>query len=155
MCTGMDPASIQGALKSISGAGPAGASTMRAPTDSEQKYFKTNPHVAGMATEDDRVVLNPFSALSDKEKSAVVKNEMARIFMRNSKERPSFALTDEQKRRFGSYSANEKDVRETVAARLLSGDPSAGTPTTEQSAYVDHLRAAMAKTRPTILRGGR
>lgn len=109
----------------------------------EDEFFRKNPHVAGMAADDDKVIINPYSPLSWDEKAAVAYNERARIVMRKSSERPAFDLTPEQAKRFGAYSPNQQDVRETVAARILSGDPSAGEPTKEQAAYVERLRKMM------------
>lgn len=111
---------------------------------SEDTYFKANPHVAGMAAEDNRVILNPYSKLSDGEKKAVLMNEAARVYMRTGKAPPpSFALTPEQEKAFGGYSKNAADRKATIAARILSGDPSALKPTPEQLDYVKKLRTTM------------
>jgi hypothetical protein len=59
--------------------------------------------------------------------------------MRRNFDAPQFSLTDEQKTRFKNYSANESDIRATIAARILSKDPSAGTATPEQTEYVNRL----------------
>ena len=109
----------------------------------EDDYFRRNPNVTGMAAEDDRIILNPYSQLSDTERRAVMLNEAARVHMRRNFDAPQFALTDEQRTRFKDYSADENDVRATVAARILSGDPSAGTSTPEQTEYVARLRQFM------------
>lgn len=114
----------------------------RQPTASEQIFFQQNKHVAGMASEDDRVVMNPHSSLSDTEKAAVRENETARIYMRRNMP-ATFALTEEQKSKFSKYSKNEQDIKDTIAARILSGDPSAGAPTDEQKRFVDDLRLKM------------
>jgi hypothetical protein len=37
---------------------------MRKPYAGELDYFKNNPSVAGMATEDNKVILNPYSRLT-------------------------------------------------------------------------------------------
>ncbi len=115
---------------------------IREPSPSEIEYFKKNPHVSGMATEDDRVIINPFSNLSGKEKKAVAVNEHARLFMRKGL-KPDFELTPEQIIKFKEYSQNLNDIRETVAARILSGDPSVGNTTPEQRAFVEKLKSAM------------
>jgi hypothetical protein len=117
---------------------------MRDPYKSEDDYFKKNPHVAGMAAEDDKIVMNPYSKLSEKEKQAVILNEAARVHMRTGMAKPPrFTLTPEQERAFAQYSQNPEDRAATVAARLLSGDPSALKPTPEQMEYVNYLRAFM------------
>jgi hypothetical protein len=86
---------------------------------------------------------------------AVALNEAARVVMsRREHLRPEFQLTPEQGAAFANYGSGEA-IRATVAARLLSGDPSALTPTPEQIAFVvrlagemrvfaDHLRLADA-----------
>jgi hypothetical protein len=117
---------------------------MREPVDTELEYFKNNPTVAGMATEDNKVILNPYSKLSPKEKEAVALNEAARVKMRTNPElTPNFELTPEQTKFLNSntYSkASDTDRKATIAARILSGDPSAGTPTKEQLKFVDTLK---------------
>lgn len=118
---------------------------LRDPYESELKYFKENPNVAGMATEDDRVIFNPFSDVHPNNSDSIYLNEASRLHMRKSKRRPKFALTDEQKRLFADY-GDEQDVRETIVARILSGDESAGNATQEQKQYaariLNELKAA-------------
>jgi len=114
--------------------------------DSEFQYFKANPGVAGMAAEDNAVILNPFSRLSEKEQDAVRMNESARLLMRGDFEKPNFALTPEQQSFLSNTeyaNADEANRQQTVAARLLSGDPSAGRGTPEQMEYVSRLRQAL------------
>lgn len=102
----------------------------------EDEYFKANPHVGGMATQDQYVVLNPYSKLSPQEKSAVHVNEAARLYM-NQNGVPDVSLTREQEQNLaglGSYANADPQYRKaTMMARILSGDPTAGTPTMEQS----------------------
>jgi hypothetical protein len=116
----------------------------------EDDYFKKNPNVAGMAAEDDRIIMNPYSKLSDSEKQAVMLNEAARVHMRRgTMQPPRFALTPEQESAFAKYSDNPVDRASTVAARILSGDPSALSPTPEQAAYVQQLRKFMGVNNAT------
>jgi len=117
---------------------------MRDPYESENEYFKKNPHVAGMAAEDNRIIMNPYSKLSDREKQAVMLNEAARVHMRTGlMPAPRFQLTPEQEAAFAQYSQDPQDRAATVAARILSGDPSALKPTAEQLEYVTKLRQFM------------
>jgi hypothetical protein len=110
----------------------------------EDEYFKANPNVAGMAADDDKVIINPYSKISEKEKEAVMLNEAARVHMRNKMiDAPNYDLTPEQVEKFGSYSQDLNDIRQTIAARILSGDPSAGQPTQAQQEYVNRLRQFM------------
>ena len=118
----------------------------REPFDSELKYFKKNPNVSGMATEDDKVILNPFSGLKDNEYQAVALNEASRIIMRKPQYMPDFELTQEQLRFLDSttYRSAPEDARKaTIAARLLSGDSSGGVPTSEQLVFVNNLKQAL------------
>jgi len=116
----------------------------------ENDYFKKNPNVAGMAAEDDQIIMNPYSKLTDPEKQAVMLNEAARVHMRTGlMPAPRFSLTPEQESAFATYSKNPMDRASTVAARLLSNDPSALAPTPEQSQYVQQLRKFMGVTDAT------
>ena len=60
---------------------------------------------------------------------------------------PEFDLTEKQKAFLGggSYAgASASNRKATIAARILSGDPSAGVPTPEQRTYVEELKEAIA-----------
>jgi hypothetical protein len=133
-------------------------SLMRDPEASELEYFKQNPTVTGMATEDNRVIINPYSSLSAKEKEAVALNEAARVKIRTNPDlKPNFALTEEQSKFLSSNTykdAPEEDQKATIAARLLSGDPSAGTPTEEQLQFVDRLKQNLTEDTPTKMAKG-
>jgi hypothetical protein len=110
----------------------------------EEAYFKANPHVTGMAADDDKIIMNPFSTLKDNEKQAVMMNEAARVHMRNKLiDAPNYELTPMQTKKFATYSENPDDVKQTIAARILSGDPSAGDVTPEQQEYANRLRQFM------------
>ncbi|GMO20770.1 hypothetical protein BwSF21_14850 [Bradyrhizobium ottawaense] len=114
----------------------------REPWPSENEFFSKRPEVAGMATEDDCVILNPYSALNEGEREAVLRNESARVFMRRNGLCPTFSLTPEQSSSFANYGPLES-VKATIAARILSGDPSALAPTDEQLAFVRDLKDKM------------
>jgi hypothetical protein len=110
----------------------------------EDDYFKQNPNVAGMAAEDNHIIMNPYSKLTNKEKEAVKVNEAARVHMRSGlMEAPRYSLTPEQEKAFEKYSKDPTDRASTIAARLLTNDPSALTATPEQLEYVDRLRKFM------------
>ena len=100
---------------------PAHGSTQypgaRPPVPSELDFFNQNKDVAGYAAEDDSVVFNPFAGLTPEGSDAIYQNESARIYMKKSGVRPTFALTDEQKKLFADYSDDEQDKRETIAGR--------------------------------------
>ena len=118
---------------------------LRDPYESELQYFKANPYVGGMAAEDDKIILNPYSPLKQQEKEAVMRNEAARVHMRSGlMPRPNYDLTPEQTETFKSYGTGDvNDIRQTIAARIFSGDPSALNSTEAQKAYVDQLRQFM------------
>jgi hypothetical protein len=111
----------------------------------ELDYFKANPKTTGMAADDDMVILNPYSTLKDNEKQAVLMNEAARVHMRKGNiEPPRYDLTPEQTEAFKNYGGGDADaMRQTLAARILSGDPSAGKATPEQQEYANLLRSFM------------
>lgn len=115
---------------------------IREPYPSENQFFRANPKVAGMAAEDDAVTLNPFAGLDKAGELSVLRNEAARVGMRNSSMRPSFDVTPEQQSAFRgtAYERDPQALRETIAARAVSGDPSAGALTPEQSSFARMLR---------------
>ena len=117
----------------------------REPYKAELDFFRKNPNVGGMAAEDNAVIINPFSKLTPREKESIAVNEASRVLMRSRPElRPSFDLTPEQEAAFGHYGSPD-DVRATIAARILSGDPSALNATPEQKAFVMRLQKATAQ----------
>jgi hypothetical protein len=124
---------------------------MRSPYAGELQYFAKNPHVAGMATEDNRIILNPASGLSEQEKMAVAQNEALRLFMKQKNFKPEFDLTDEQMKFFQGLKAdyakpeNKLAAQHTIISRIMSGDPSAGTPSPEQMKAVKQLKAMLPK----------
>ena len=131
--------------------------TERKPFPSEDKYLKENPNVAGMATEDDRVIINPYKKMSPDERAAVVKNETLRIKMRKSKFVPNIKITNEQRKAFSgtAYEKDETALKQTIIARILSGDPSAMA-TPEQIRYANSLDTSgklIRKKRKSILTG--
>lgn len=126
---------------------PTLAELLRNPHDSELDFFRKNPTVGGMASEDNRIVMNPYSTLSPQEQQAVQMNEGARIRMRQPDMKPGFDLTDEQRTTLDGLpyykDASDSDRRATIAARQLSGDPTGGKASAQQSAFVQLLRKAM------------
>ena len=95
-----------------------------------------------MATEDDRVIFNPYSDVHPKNSDAIYQNEASRIHIRKSTNRPKYKLTDAQRKTFKDY-GEEQDIRETIAARIISGDESAGDFTPEQKEYADRVKNEM------------
>ncbi len=117
----------------------------RDPYPMERGYFYVNPHVARMAAEDNAVVMNPYSQLSQPELNAVRMNEAARINMRQQGY-PDFDITPEQAQYLDTTEYRNAPMQErsaTIAARELSGDPTAGITTEQQKAFVKLLRQRM------------
>ena len=111
----------------------------------EDKFFKDNPNITGMAAETDDVILNPYSD-GGVNKKAVAKNEAFRLQLRKQNETPNFNITNEQREAFAdtSYGKNEKDLKSTIAARIYSGDPSAKA-TPEQTKWVESFISSSKK----------
>lgn len=112
---------------------PVGRGMARQPSLSELQWFADNRKTGGMMTPDGRVILNPHSGLNQDQRTAVLYNEAARLRMLDN--RASFALTPQQQAAFADY-GSPQDQRDTIAARILSGDPSAGAATREQQSWV-------------------
>lgn len=115
---------------------------IRTPFESELQFFQKRPEVAGMATEDGKIILNPFSANSEQEQQAVAQNEALRLFMNENKVMPSFGLTKAQKEMFkgSEYETNEQAAKQSLIARYLTGDPSASNLTKEQIESANMLK---------------
>ena len=124
-----------------------GGVRLREAWPSEDEFFRSRRDVSGLAADDGCVVLNPYTDLSMAQSDAVALNEAARIVMRQSHIRPTFTLTAEQQAAFEDYGSLE-DIRATIAARILSGDPSALTPTPDQLLFVNQLAQEMGLSKP-------
>lgn len=121
---------------------PYMGSNLRQPYEGEANYFRQNPDVAGMAAEDNRVVLNPFTGLSGQGREAVYRNELARVLMRGNPDFVPPPITPEQANflTVTTYAnASDADRRATMAARVFSGDPSAGAVTPAQDQLARRL----------------
>jgi hypothetical protein len=124
---------------------------VRKPYKSEDAFFLLNPGTTGMAAEDRRIVLNPYSGLKYEQQLAVAKNEAIRLFMRESQIDPQFKVTSEQMKSFQgtAYATNEPALRQTLVSRILTNDPSAGNVTDEQrkaaQSIMQQLNARMSK----------
>jgi len=102
----------------------------------EDKFFSDRKEVAGMAAEDDTIILNPYSSLSKQQLGSVAQNEALRLKMRKENFTPSIDITDKQKAFFKGteYEKNPKAMRQTIFARIYSRDSSAmATPEQKQA----------------------
>ena len=115
---------------------------IRKPYESEIKFFKDRPEVGGMATEDNKIILNPFTTLSPSEKSAVARNEAIRLYMRQNEIAPEFDLTKSQQKMFmgTEYEKDPVSAKQSILARILSGDPSAKDATLDQTLEAQRLQ---------------
>jgi len=126
---------------------------MRQPYESEAQFFKSRPDVRGMAAEDGKIVLNPYSELSQNEKMAVAKNEAARLWIRDNKPKIDININDAQKQFFAGteYAQNPQAMKETILARIISGDPSAKADKSQIQAANELLSQIEKSTaKPTI-----
>jgi hypothetical protein len=118
---------------------------MRNPYVSELEFFKKRPEVAGMATEDDAIILNPFSDLDDQQKNAVAKNEAIRLWLKKNNVQPKFNVTPEQYKFFrGTEYGDSKDItpmQHTIISRILTGDTSVGDITPMQKQWADWVKS--------------
>jgi hypothetical protein len=117
----------------------------RKPYPSEYQFFFQNAGVPGYAAPDNQVVFNPFTMMDPRMKQAIMANELARIAMRQGLIPPyRGGLTKQQTQTMNTtpyyQTASHQDRVNTVLARLLSGDPSAGKGSKKQREYVDRLR---------------
>lgn len=120
---------------------------LRQPYQSEDAYFQANPHVAGMAAEDNAIVLNPYSQLSTPQRSSVALNEAIRLFMRQKGIVPNITPSQEQTASFVGtpYAADPNALRQTLISRYLTQDPSAGQFTPEQVAEAQRISGLLPR----------
>ena len=115
---------------------------VRTPSASELIWFRDNQEVAGFASEDQKIVLNPFRRFSQAERNSICINEAYRILMNRLHIVPEIKVTSEQRKFFRgtAYENNEGALKQTIIARISSGDPSAGRATAEQKGYAICLK---------------
>lgn len=118
---------------------------IREPYDSELSYFKSNRNVSGMATEDGKIILNPYSGLSEMERHSVLVNEATRLFLRDNPEYGDiFEVLPHQREQFKGTpyydKKNERDLKHTLIGRIISGDPSANTANRQQIAIANKIK---------------
>lgn len=101
--------------------------SLREPNQEEILWFKKNPSITGYASEDGCIVKNPHTALNNDEFESVCINEALRLFMRDQNIKPRIRLTKKQINFFvgTAYEGNLIETKQTIVARIISGDPSA------------------------------
>lgn len=122
-------------------------------TPSEDTFFQKNPHVAGMATEDKRIITNPHSGLPPQQNELVRMLEASRLYMNDNNINPDFELTPNQVDFFNDpsmkvvggvqYRDNPNAAKQSIISRIIVGDPSAQDVTPEQQSYADMISEKM------------
>jgi len=110
---------------------------VRPPFPSECSWFAEHPEIAGYASEDGCIVINPEAKLNSSQIECVCLNEAYRLLMHRWKIVPKISLTSKQRESFRgtSYFDNEDALKQTIIARILANDSSAGKITDEQRGY--------------------
>jgi hypothetical protein len=123
---------------------------VRRPYKSEDAFFLLNPDTTGMASEDGRIVLNPYSGLKYEQQLTVAKNEAIRLFMRENQIDPQFKVTPKQMKAFqgSAYGTDEPAFRQTLVARILTNDSSAEDVTDEQRKVAQSIMQQLSKRNP-------
>lgn len=107
----------------------------------EDEFFMKRPEVAGMAAEDNTIILNPYSPLSKKQLGAVAENEALRLKMKQDKFDPDFEITSEQSKFFEGteYAKDQPAMKQTILARIYSGDSSAKATADQKKILQEYL----------------
>lgn len=107
----------------------------------ESEWFEANANISGYASDDGYIVINPFSNLSKKELEGVCINEAIRLFMREHEISPKIQLTQLQTDFFKgtAYEGMPDAAKQTIIARIISGDPSALDYTTHQKKVANEI----------------
>ena len=118
---------------------------VRKPYPSEDKFFQGRPDVAGMAAEDNAIIHNPYAARTHQNRELVANNEAIRLHMREGNYTSQFPVSPAQQQFYKGteYANNPNAMRQTIIARILTGDDSAmATPEqeTEADAYLTNIR---------------
>lgn len=118
---------------------------VRDPYPGEDSFFKSMPHVGGMAAEDGKITLNPYSPLTPTQKDAVAHNEAVRLWMRHFDNPTPFSLTDKQTQSFQGtpYATGDSNAKASIIARIITGDKSAQDYTDEQKRQADAVQKAI------------
>ncbi len=127
-----------------------GGALWRSPYPSEAEWFARHLVVAGFATRRGEVVLNPYLVRRPKQRSSVLLNEAIRVYLWRRRG-PRILLNPEQRRRFEGY-GRPTDCSDTVIARLVARDSSAGKPSAHQRwlARIVGARLGVTADRPSL-----
>ena len=100
---------------------------LRQPYKNENEWFKNNLNIAGYASQDGFIVINPHTKKNLYEIESVCINEAIRLFMRDANITPKIKLTKKQLNFFNgtAYEGNSIEMKKTIISRIIAGDPSA------------------------------
>jgi hypothetical protein len=101
--------------------------SLRRANKEETLWFEANRNISGYASNDRFIVISPFSTLNEKEIEGVCVNEAIRLFMWEHQINPQIELTQKQINYFKgtAYENKDNESKQTIIARIISGDPSA------------------------------
>jgi hypothetical protein len=114
---------------------------LRKANEEEVLWLSKNPSVAGYASDDGYIVINPFSTLNKNEVNSVCINEALRLFMRDHQITPRIKITKKQKNFFmgTAYEGRVIETKQTIVARIIAGDPSAQDVTPTQRMVANEI----------------
>lgn len=123
---------------------------IREPYKGELDYFKKSPKVGGMMTEDNMIILNPYSKLTPQQQNSVAQNEAIRLLIKKSNFPINFELTPEQSEFFKGteYEKNPEEAKKSILARILTKDNSAQSPSEEQLNSAQELETLINSLKP-------
>ena len=112
---------------------------IRFPYNDELRWFMQNYNTPAMVAKDNQITFNPHS---DRVTDSVMRNEQARLAMRRTQPPLADTITPQQESSFQGtpYEGDRRNMLQTILARMLTRDPSGGSPTPQQSGQVDYLR---------------
>jgi hypothetical protein len=105
----------------------------RKPTTSELDFFRRSS-IPGYAAEDGSVVINPVPSAGINYDAVRLNEYVRQLIKHNRIKKPNFQITNKQRLAFKEY-GDEEDILSTIAARIVSNDPSAGDVTEDQKKY--------------------
>ncbi len=114
---------------------------LRQPFKNENEWFKNNLNIAGYASQDGFIVINPHTKRNLCEIDSVCINEAIRLFMREANITPKIKLTNKQLNFFSgtAYEGNLIEMKKTIISRIIAGDPSAQNFTKAQKEVADTI----------------
>lgn len=119
----------------------------RRSTRHEADWFARASDIPSYASSDGYIVFNPHLKLTKRVRRSLYLNEYTRLLFRKLALTPDITLRESQVRRFQHtpYAKNKKALRETIIARLVANDPSAGNATEFQRGYARCMQQLLAK----------